>query len=531
MASTSGVKRKHKTLTISDKWDIIKRIDSCETPTAVAKFYGIGRPTIYDIMKNKEKIEGFMKSVEDDHLNRKTLRTSEFPEVEEALFIWFKQQRTRNVPISGDILKQKAQYFYTEITKKNDFRASHGWFENFKKRHGIRFMKMCGEKVSADRSEIDAFIEMLDNKITELGLVPEQLYNADETGLNWRQLPAETFVSGEEKKVSGRKLQKERLTLMVCANASGTHALKLLVVGKSKYPRAFKNVKVESLPVTYKSQSRAWVTKEIFHDWYTNSFVPQVKAELKKNKLPMKALLLLDNAPGHPDADELKIKTADGYIEAMYLPKNTTALIQPMDQNVIKTLKAHYKKRILMDVVSQPDADIAAILKAFNIKDAILNAAYAWQQVKSITLIKSWRNVWPNNPCLTTCNPTSNSDSEPVLEATLELCNEVQLAPASVEELRTWIMEDNLVDDVTDADIIQEVTAVDDDVIEDAAPEKTFTVSSVEAVSAANTLLRWCQDRDVDMNKILVLKGLQEAAMVDCFQKKKQKPITDFFNK
>lgn len=92
-------------------------------------------------------------------------------------------------------------------------------------------------------------------------------------------------------------------------------------------------------------------------------------------------------------------------------------------------------------------------------------------------------------------------------------------------------MEENLDADLIDTDIIQEVTAVDDVVIEDAAPEKTFTISCDEAVSAANTLLCWCKERDVDMTKILVLKGLQEAAMVDCLQKKKQKTITDFFNK
>lgn len=528
MASTS-VKRKHKTLSLSEKWEIIKRIDRGETPSAISKEYDIGRPTVYDIVKNREKIEKFIKSVDDEPRNRKTLKTSELPEVEDALFIWFKQQRNRNAPISGDILKQKAQFFYQEITKKTDFRASHGWFENFKKRHGIRLMQMSGEKVSANESEIQEFIGKLDAKINELGLVPEQIYNADETGLNWRQLPTKSFVTEDEKKVSGRKLQKERITLMVCANASGTHKLKLLVVGKSKNPRALKNVKVESLPVTYMCQSRAWVTKEVFHVWYFKSFVPQVKQELKKEKLPVKALLLLDNAPGHPDKDELKVKTADGYIEVMYLPKNTTALIQPMDQNVIKTLKAHYKKRLLMDIVSQPNDDIAAILKSFNIKDAILNAAFAWQQLKSTTLIKSWKNIWPNNPHLTTCYSSSN-DSESILEAALEICNEVKLPPASSEEFRTWIIEDNLAYDVSEAEIIQEVMTVDDEENEEAVPEKNFTVSCDEALSATKTLLRWCEERELDFSNILMLKGIQEQAMTDCLRAKKQKKITDFFN-
>ncbi|KAI4463865.1 hypothetical protein MML48_4g00003543 [Holotrichia oblita] len=308
LASTS-LKRKHN-----------------ETPSKIAKVYDIGRH----------------ESVDDEPINRKTLKTSEIPEVEEALFIWFKQQRNRNAPISGDILKQKAQFFYHEITKKTDFRASHGWFQNLKKRHGIRYMQMSGEKVSANESEIQEFIGKLDAKIIELGLDPEQIYNA-----------------------------------------------------------------------------------------------------------------------------------------------------------------------------TKPDA--------------ILNSAFAWEQVKSTTLIKSWKNIWPNNPHLATCNPASNN-SESILEAALEICNEVELAPASIEEFRTWIVEDNLATDVTDAEIIQEVTTEDDEVIQEAVLEKNFTISCNEALSATRTLLRWCEEKELDFSNISMLKGIQEQIMTDCLHKNKQKKITEFFN-
>lgn len=536
MAGTSGSgKRKHKTLTLPEKWEIIKRHDRGETPTAIFQVYGIGRPTVYDIVKNRENIENFIKTVEDDS-KRKTLKMSEHPQVEEALYSWFKQQRNRHAPISGDILKEKAKFFYREITKKDDFRASDGWFENFKKWHGIRFIQMSGEKLSADETDVANFIKSLSTKISELGLTPEQVYNADETGLNWRQLPTKTFVTADEKKVSGRKLQKERITLMVCSNGSGSHKLKLLAVGKSKNPRAFKNTKIENLPVVYMNQSRAWVTQEICHDWFKSNFVKEVKQHLKAKKLPLKALLLLDNAPGHPDSDDLKVKTADGYIEVMYLPKNTTALIQPMDQNVIKTLKAHYKKRLLMDIISQPDADITLLLKQFNIKDAILNAAFAWQQVQSSNVIRSWRNVWPGNPLLPKKDGENQREDETsqvtrnVVEETLTLCNDTNIPQESSEELRRWVLDDNLGADLTDEEIVQEVTSDSQaDIIEEAMETK-YTVTSDEALSAANTLLRWCEERELDVNSVLILKDIQDKAMTDCMRKKKQKTITDYLN-
>ncbi|GBN12638.1 hypothetical protein AVEN_132283-1 [Araneus ventricosus] len=63
-------------------------------------------------------------------------------------------------------------------------------------------------------------------------------------------------------------------------------------------------------------------------------------------------LLLLNNCPGHPSAEELCID--DGEISAMFLPANTTALIQPMDHNVIQNIKLGYRKLILMSILNVP---------------------------------------------------------------------------------------------------------------------------------------------------------------------------------
>ena len=55
--------------------------------------------------------------------------------------------------------------------------------------------------------------------------------------------------------------------------------------------------------------------------------------------MSLKALLLVDNAPGHPQT-----LGADSDIEVMFLPPNTTSLIQPLDQGIIATFKAYYTR-------------------------------------------------------------------------------------------------------------------------------------------------------------------------------------------
>lgn len=52
---------------------------------------------------------------------------------------------------------------------------------------------------------------------------------------------------------------------------------------------------------------------------------------MKTQGLPVKTLLLLENAPSHPPENELTIE--DGCIFVMFMPPNVKPLIQPMDQN------------------------------------------------------------------------------------------------------------------------------------------------------------------------------------------------------
>jgi hypothetical protein len=63
-------------------------------------------------------------------------------------------------------------------------------------------------------------------------------------------------------KCVGSKLSKDCITVLVCANVDGTEKRKLLVIGKSKNPRCFKNVK--SLPVQYSANKTAWMTSDLF---------------------------------------------------------------------------------------------------------------------------------------------------------------------------------------------------------------------------------------------------------------------------
>lgn len=186
--------------------------------------------------------------------------------MEKCLYKWFIRMRNKNWPVSGLMLKEKAKDLHSKI-KENEggFLASDGWLSGFKKRYGIRLLKITGEKLSSQPHLVDPFKLKLKEKIEEMGLCKDQLYNADESGLFWKLLPEKTYVSTLEKSAPGAKTEKQRFTFLCCANASGTHRLKLLVIGKAKNPRCFKNF---ACPTEYKSSKSSWMTTSIFMEWF-----------------------------------------------------------------------------------------------------------------------------------------------------------------------------------------------------------------------------------------------------------------------
>ena len=72
-----------------------------------------------------------------------------------------------------------------------------------------------------------------------------------------------------------------------------------------------------------------------------------------QNSLSQKALLLLDSAPGYPpDLEDVKSELK---IKMIFLPPNTTSLLQPMDQVVIAAFKAYYLHQSLQEMIQQMD--------------------------------------------------------------------------------------------------------------------------------------------------------------------------------
>lgn len=52
------------------------------------------------------------------------------------------------------------------------------------------------------------------------GLLPQQIYGADKSGLVVKALPKRSFAATQEKDVAGFKKNKQRVTIVACSDAS-----------------------------------------------------------------------------------------------------------------------------------------------------------------------------------------------------------------------------------------------------------------------------------------------------------------------
>ena len=278
-----------------------------------------------------------------------------------------------------------------------EFVASDGWLWRFSKRHGIRKLSLQGEKLSADKPATESFIVTFQDFVETNGYALNQIFNCDETGLYYKLLPKKTLASHFEKCADGRKSQKERVTINACSNAYalGSIKLPLLLIGKAKNPRCFKNIHRDSLPVVYKNQSNAWVNTEIFANWFHRNFVRMVSKRLRELGVEPKPVLLLDNCSAHPNEDELV--SSDGKIRAKFLPPNVTSLIQPMNQGVLESIKRRYKRKILEKLILQDGEGVPILdfLRGINMLQISNIIAVCWDEISAQTLRLSWRKILP----------------------------------------------------------------------------------------------------------------------------------------
>lgn len=310
----------------------------------------------------------------------------------------------------------------------------------------------------------------------------------------------------------------------------GSHRLKPFVIGRSKKPACFKN---EHIPVRYRSNKKAWMTRDLFEEWL-------LELDGIIESQGRKVVLLLDNCSAHSVSPKLTS------IELMFLPPNTTAGLQPLDAGVIANFKVLYRRRMLEWLVLAIDrsapgtsgnADGPPDLKISLLK-AVRFVYGAWYEVRQSTI----QNCYKKAGFVRQDQPAPPSDSANTESADLtELWEHVatgDTGDASVEDFLTADSAASICDELTDeaivADVLSRQTAAlcdgssdSDDEVDSVSTTPSMTTQS--ALTSIDSLIDFMHTKGMPPEFSQQLEAMR-TAVVKLKLPRKQLQISDYFS-
>lgn len=356
---------KRKSIDLETKYKVLKELDKKVSYEEIATKFGI---TANNITKIKGKRNDIIAAYEGStSVSVKKIRTGKYPELDKALLQFINKCNLSGVAINTILLQEKARQLCEEL-HINDLKCSIGYIQKFCKRNSVVFEQIHGESGGVS---VEICNEWISKKLPQILNEYKQndIFNADEFGLFWRLFPSKTYkVKGNTFKSA--KKSKERVSVLVGANMSGTEKLKLLVIGRSMEPRCFRNKK--ALPVVYHNSEKSWMNGDLFIE-----FLKKLNYKMKKNN--RKIALIIDNCSVHPMMSLSNVRI-------IYLPPNTTSALQPMDMGVIHSIKSKYRVKIARKLLALLEIKETIEPKDIDLYEAILMLKESWDEVSSTTI-------------------------------------------------------------------------------------------------------------------------------------------------
>ncbi|CAI5956243.1 unnamed protein product [Closterium sp. NIES-64] len=323
--------------------------------------------------------------------NQVRRRGGAWPELEQAMARWIANAGPAGVPLTLQTIRDHVATMSRNMGIPPSFRCSIGWVRRALRRQGVRCRAAQGEAASADMAAVRHAREKLPQLLTHLGVTPRDTFNLDETALWLSVLPRRTYSND---RIPGRKVSKERLTVAFLVNADGSHVFRPLVISKAKRPHDIRpDYDSESL-CYWRHNAKGWMTSPLF-----THFISQLNAAMYAEG--RKIVLLLDNTSSHMLRSELAWSeivcgmrtTCMSNVRLVFLPPNTTAFTQPLDQGIIATVKARYRQHWLraFSALWNGDGATSAVARFRpNLRDVLAWLSDAWTSVGARTIQRCW---------------------------------------------------------------------------------------------------------------------------------------------
>ncbi|GFX03864.1 hypothetical protein TNCV_4677691 [Trichonephila clavipes] len=176
----------------------------------------------------------------------------------------------------------------------------------------------------------------------------------------------------------------------------------------------------------------------------------------------------------------------------MYLPPNVTALVQPMNQDIIEKLKKIYRKQVLAET---DEENVVGLAEKKNMKGACYMLAEVWESLERQSMKNAWNKLWPDLEAEKDYNDDHREEITDFVQSIkgFQECDE--------EDVETWMACDAedcgfqmLNEDEIVTTVQEESHPVDDETDEDEGinnSEGSKGPSNADAFSALETAMEW----------------------------------------
>ncbi|KAM5315106.1 tigger transposable element-derived protein 5 [Glossophaga mutica] len=549
-----------KAYSIKDKLQAIERVKGGERQASVCRDFGVPGGTLRGWLKDEPKLRWFLEQLGGEvGTQRKKMRLANEEEIDRAVYSWFLALRQHGVPLSGPLIQAQAEAFARQIYGPEcTFKASHGWFWRWQKRHGISSQRIYGEAEPPtvgpapgppikQESTQPPGVGPLPGRApvppppAEGGYGDEQIYNANVTGLYWKLLPEQAAPLGAGG--CSRRWRGDRVTVLLAANLTGSHKLKPLVIGQLPDPPSLRHHNQDKFPASYRYSPDAWLSRPLLRGWFFEEFVPGVRRYLRRSCLQQRAVLLVAHPPCPSRATRLptleeseetprrfrpeplsppeELQTPDGAVRVLFLSKGSgrAHIPAPLEQGVVAAFKQLYKRELLRLAVSCAGGSPLDFMRSFMLKDMLYLAGLSWDLVQAGSIERCWllglRAAFEPQP-EEECTGQHAGQAEEAAEHSRVLSDLTHLAALAYkrlapEEVAEWLHLDD--DGGLPEGCREETGPGRPPVLASVAPPLPASLSSVlesgeeeeeeaavptagEAVQGLETALRWLESQD-----------------------------------
>ena len=175
-------------ISLQEKLEIIRLRDTGMSWTKIGNEKGMNESSVRTIYRRKDKLKLQASTTNPSQTNAVYMdRTPTMEKTENLLSLWVLDLEQRGIAVGKSQIQTKARSLFltlkgnlvnpTLAESKESFVASNGWFENFKRRHEIKSVKLAGEAKSADLNAAKQYPAELQKVIEEGSYSEDQIFN------------------------------------------------------------------------------------------------------------------------------------------------------------------------------------------------------------------------------------------------------------------------------------------------------------------------------------------------------------------